>query len=85
MAQEKNYTPVASYDQLKEAEAAIYNATTVDDIRKATRQHGSKVGYKAFCYLLTGKRKKTAVASAQPEPGDNRREKQRRRHLTTAP
>ncbi len=55
MAQEKSYTPVASYDQLKEAETAINNATTVDDIREATRQHGSKVGYKAFCYLLTGK------------------------------
>lgn len=55
MAQEKNHTPVASCDQLKEAEAAINNATTVDDIREATRQHGSKVGYKAFCYLLTGK------------------------------
>ena len=55
MAREKSYTPVASYEQLKQAEAAINSAATVDDIREATRQHGSKVGDKAFCYLLTGK------------------------------
>ncbi|MCB8984464.1 MAG: hypothetical protein H6659_11610 [Ardenticatenaceae bacterium] len=55
MAREKSYTPVASYDQLKQVEEAIDQATTVEDIREATRQHGSKVGYKAFCYLLTGK------------------------------
>lgn len=55
MASEKSYAPVASYEQLKQAEAAINSAATVDDIREATRQHGSKIGYKAFCYLLTGK------------------------------
>jgi len=55
MTREKSYAPVASYEQLKEAEAAINGAATVADIREATRQHGAKVGYKAFCYLLTGK------------------------------
>lgn len=55
MAREKSYTPVAPYDQLKLAETAINQAVTADDVREATRQHGAKVGYKAFCYLLTGK------------------------------
>ncbi len=55
MSREKSYAPVASYEQLKQAEAAINGAATVADIREATRQHGAKVGYKAFCYLLTGK------------------------------
>ncbi|MBK8989598.1 MAG: hypothetical protein IPM39_26665 [Chloroflexi bacterium] len=55
MSREKSYAPVASYEQLQQAETAINGATTVADIREATRQHGAKVGYKAFCYLLTGK------------------------------
>ncbi len=55
MAREKSYAPVASYEQLKQAETAVNNATTADHIREATKQHGAKVGYKAFCYLLTGK------------------------------
>jgi hypothetical protein len=55
MTREKSYTPVASYDQLKLAETAVAQATTADHIREATRQHGAKIGYKAFCYLLTGK------------------------------
>jgi hypothetical protein len=55
MTREKSYTPVASYEQLKLAETAVAQATTADHIREATRQHGAKIGYKAFCYLLTGK------------------------------
>jgi hypothetical protein len=55
MTREKSYTPVASYEQLKLAETAVTQATTADHIREATRQHGAKIGYKAFCYLLTGK------------------------------
>ena len=55
MAREKSYAPVASYEQLKLAETAVTQATTTDHIREATRQHGAKIGYKAFCYLLTGK------------------------------
>lgn len=37
------------------ATTAVTQATTADHIREATRQHGAKIGYKAFCYLLTGK------------------------------
>jgi hypothetical protein len=55
MTREKSYAPVASYEQLKLAETAVTQATTADHIREATRQHGAKIGYKAFCYLLTGK------------------------------
>ncbi|MBK8989563.1 MAG: hypothetical protein IPM39_26485 [Chloroflexi bacterium] len=55
MTREKSYTPVASYEQLKLAETAVTQATTADHIREATRKHGAKIGYKAFCYLLTGK------------------------------
>jgi hypothetical protein len=55
MSREKSYAPVASYEQIKQAEAAINSAATVADSREVTRQHGAKVGYKAFCYLLTGK------------------------------
>ena len=55
MTREKSYAPVASYEQLKQAETAINNAVTADHVREATKQHGAKVGYKAFCYLLTGR------------------------------
>jgi hypothetical protein len=54
MTRGKSDTPVAAYDQLKLAATAVTQATT-DHIREATRQHGAKIGYKAFCYLLTGK------------------------------
>lgn len=55
MPREKSYTPVASYEQLKQAEVSINKSQTADDVREATKQHGAKIGYKAFCYLLTGK------------------------------
>ena len=56
----KKLRPVASYDQLNLAATAVIQATTADHIREATRQHGAKIGYKAFAtsvarYLLTGK------------------------------
>ncbi len=51
----KPYSPVASYTQLKATEAIIDKAETVDNIREATKQHGAKIGYKAFCYILTRK------------------------------
>lgn len=55
MAREKSYSPVASYEQLKQAETSIEGAVTAADVREATKQHGAKIGYKAFCYLLIGK------------------------------
>ena len=55
MAREKSYAPVASYEKLEQAETAINNAVTANHIREVTKPHGANVGYKAFCYLLTGK------------------------------
>ena len=55
MAQKKSYSPVASYEQLKQAETSINSAETAVNVRDATKQHGAKIGYKAFCYLLTEK------------------------------
>jgi PAB1-binding protein PBP1 len=60
MTREKGYASVASNAQLKLAATAVTQATTADHIREATRQHGAKMGYKAFAtsvarYLLTGK------------------------------
>ncbi|GAP62060.1 hypothetical protein ARMA_0483 [Ardenticatena maritima] len=51
----KPYSPIASYAKLKEVEKALQNAQTADDIRNLTRKYGADIGYKAFCYLLTGK------------------------------
>jgi hypothetical protein len=49
------YSPLASYADLKRVEGLIAQAQTVDDIRKLVDKDGPKVGYKAFCYMLTGK------------------------------
>ena len=49
------YSPVASYTELKRVEGLINQAQTVDDIRKIVEKDGPKVGYKAFCYMLTSK------------------------------
>lgn len=49
------YSPVASYTELKRVEGLIEKAQTVDDIRKIVEKDGPKVGYKAFCYMLTNK------------------------------
>ncbi len=51
----KNYSPVASYEQLKLTETMIDKAETAVHIRDATKQYGAKIGYKAFCYILMGK------------------------------
>ncbi len=51
----KPYEPVASYADLKRVELLIGQAQSVDDIRKIVITDGPKVGYKAFCYMLSGK------------------------------
>ena len=49
------YSPVASYSELKRVESALNQAQTVDKIRELVQKDGPKVGYKAFCYIFTGK------------------------------
>ncbi len=49
------YTPLASYADLKRVENLITQAQTIDDVRKIVDKDGPKVGYKAFCYMFTGK------------------------------
>jgi len=51
----QSYAPVASYAELKRVEGLIEQAQSVDDIRKIVDRDGPKVGYKAFCYMLTSK------------------------------
>lgn len=51
----KPYSPVASYSHLREVEKQLQTVTTADEVRKLVSSHGTKVGYKAFCYLFTGK------------------------------
>jgi len=55
MAQKKAYSPVASYEDLKQVEAELNTAQTVEKIRQIVIKDGPKVGYKAFCYMLGGK------------------------------
>ena len=68
MARKKSYSPVASYEQLKQAETAIDKAETAVDVREATKQYGAKIGYKAFCYMLT--EKMTAEGMKPDEAGE---------------
>ena len=49
----KPYSPMASYSELKRVEGEIEKAQTVEDIRKLVSKDGPKVGYKAFCYMLS--------------------------------
>ncbi len=49
------YSPLASYTELKRVEGLINQAQTIDDLRKIVEKDGPKVGYKAFCYMLTSK------------------------------
>lgn len=51
----KPYSPMASYEKLKTVEGIILSAETATDIAEACKKHGASVGYKAFCYMLTGK------------------------------
>jgi hypothetical protein len=55
MADKKSYTPVAEFADLKRVELALKEAKTADEVRKICITDGPKIGYKAFCYLLTGK------------------------------
>ena len=49
------YSPLASYADLKRVEGLLAQAQTIDDVRKIMDKDGPKVGYKAFCYMFTGK------------------------------
>ena len=51
----QSYAPVASYADLKRVETLLAAAAVADDVRQACANHGAKIGYKAFCYLLMGK------------------------------
>lgn len=54
----KSYKPVCSPEALRAADSAIKAAVASGDaseIVTACANHGTKIGYKAFCYLLTGK------------------------------
>jgi hypothetical protein len=55
MAKQQSYSPLASYSELKRVEGLINQAQTIDDVRKTMDKDGPKVGYKAFCYMFTGK------------------------------
>lgn len=57
----KPYAPVASYDELKRVEELLNQVGTVEDIRKLVIKDGPKVGYKAFCYMLSGKMSAAAM------------------------
>ena len=61
----KPYSPVAEYSKLKEIDGLLKDSNTADDVRKLVVQHGPKVGYKAFCYLLGGK-----MSAAAMKPDD---------------
>ncbi|MGB0386489.1 MAG: tetratricopeptide repeat protein [Ardenticatenaceae bacterium] len=51
----KTYSPTAPYVDLKQVERLINEAQTIDDLRQIVRKDGPKIGYKAFCYILSQK------------------------------
>lgn len=51
----KPYSPLAEYSELKRVENLLQQAQTIDEVRKVCAADGPKVGYKAFCYLFTGR------------------------------
>jgi hypothetical protein len=55
MMDKKPYSPVAPYAELKRVENEMNAAESVDKIRQLVAKDGPKVGYKAFCYMLSGK------------------------------
>ena len=55
MPKQQAYSPLASYADLKRVEGLINQAQSIDDLRKVVDKDGPKVGYKAFCYMFTGK------------------------------
>lgn len=61
MARNKVYSPVASYSDLLRVVEGLKSAHSADHIRQLCVKEGPKVGYKAFCYLLTGKHSAEAM------------------------
>lgn len=51
----KKYVPVASLEDLERVEQLINSCIIIDDLKEVLRVEGQKVGYKAFCYMFTGK------------------------------
>jgi len=64
MAKEKHYTPTSSYAELKEVADKLATAQSADQLRTLCQQYGTKIGYKAFCYLMTNK---MTAESMQPD------------------
>lgn len=58
---QKPYSPMASYSDLKQVEALLKTTATADDVRTLVVKHGTKIGYKAFCYMFTGKMSAAAM------------------------
>ena len=57
----KPYAPVASYEALSEVERKLKQSTTADEVARLVNSHGAKIGYKAFCYILSGKMSAAAM------------------------
>lgn len=49
---QKAYTPVSSYQDLKRVQERIEQCQTIAELKKVVNSDGPKIGYKAFCYLL---------------------------------
>lgn len=68
MSNLKPYIPMCSLVALLKAKEAIEAANTADELKKAIGKEGVATGYRAFCYLATGKltawQMKPAEASA---------------------
>jgi hypothetical protein len=69
MADKKAYAPTCSADALLAANEAIFNAQTADDMSAAIATHGPKVGYKAFCYMASGKTSAFDLIQAKHDAG----------------
>ena len=52
---QKPYTPVSSYQELKRVQERIEQCQTIAELKKVVNSDGPKIGYKAFCYLLGDK------------------------------
>ena len=46
------YTPVAPYSALKQVEDKLNRAESIEEVRRVAQLECSRIGYKAFCYLL---------------------------------
>lgn len=49
---QKSYSPVSSYQELKRVQEKIEQCQTIAELKKVVNSDGPKIGYKAFCYLL---------------------------------